>query len=240
MDKVFNFKPMPDALLFIDGNYLIQLSRSLSIKLDMEKFFDNICDGFYRKRTYWYSALDGGAERSNNTFRFLDRLRYIPRTKVYAGRLSKKPSPSIHYVSALQTDAGISFATTLVEKAIHKEAQYFILVTNDPEYAPAVRMVQRYGGIVILVVPQYIGDTRVHSELQKVSDELIEIDPPYLEQFEYDPILDYDDSKISEDPLSDDEIILEDGEANEDEDEMVEDIEEEVEVIPEEDESDEK
>ena len=239
MSKVLNFKPMPDALLFIDGNYLIQLSKSLSIKLDMEKFFDSVCSGFYRKRTYWYSALDGGAERSNNTFRFLDRLRYIPRTKVYAGRLSKKPSPSIHYVSALQTDAGISLATTLVEKAIQKEAQYFILVTNDPEYAPAIRMVQRYGGIVILIVPQYIGDIRVHSELQKVSDELIGIGPPYLEQFEYDPIMDYDESESKDEPLSPDEVILDDEEADEDEGEIVEDIEEEIEFIPEEDESDE-
>jgi hypothetical protein len=137
----------------------------------------------------------------------------------------------MHYVSALQTDAGISFATTLVEKAIQKEAQYFILVTNDPEYAPAIRMVQRYGGIVILIIPQYIGDIRVHSELQKVSDELIEIDPPFLEQFEYDPVMDYDDSGASD--------IDSEEEAINKSDELVEDIEEEIEFIPDEEESEE-
>ncbi len=199
-----------ECILFIDGNFLINISRSLSIKLDMERLFEELCGNLHRKRTYWFSALDQSSlDRSNNAFRFLDRLRYIPRTKVYAGRLTRKTSTH-HYETTLRTDAGISLAVTMVEKAIMKEAEYIVLVAGDPEFVPAVRTAQRYGAIVKVLVPQYVTDIRIHTELQKIADEQIIIDPDYLKQFEYSPQIDFDVEEDFVEDIKEDEIIKED------------------------------
>ena len=73
-DQYFKFKSQQKALLFIDGNYMINISRILSLKIDMEALFDELSKEFFRKRTYWYSALESTLDRSNSTFRFQDNV----------------------------------------------------------------------------------------------------------------------------------------------------------------------
>ena len=52
-DQFFKFKRQNKALLFIDGNYMINISRILSIKIDMENLFDELSKEFFRQKTYW-------------------------------------------------------------------------------------------------------------------------------------------------------------------------------------------
>ncbi|MHA2028559.1 MAG: NYN domain-containing protein [Candidatus Kariarchaeaceae archaeon] len=201
-DQFFKFKRQNKTLLFIDGNYMINISRALSLKLDIEKLFDELSKEFFRQKTYWYSALESNLDRSNSTFRFLDRLRYIPRTKVYAGRFARKQHG--HFDSALRTDAGIALAAGIVEQAMLKTAEYIILIAADPQYVPAVRIAQRYGCLVRLVAPKMLGDLHPHPELVKTVDEMFEIDSEFLEKFEYGATEQYyedidDDLNIDED-----------------------------------------
>lgn len=197
-EQYFNFKLQRNAIMFIDGNYLNSISRELSVKLDVERLFDEVCKGMFRKRTFWFSALEAKLDRNNNAYRFLDRIRYIPRTKVYIGRMTNQPSS--HYFTALRTDAGITLAITMVEKAIQKESEYFILIAGDPEYIPAIRAVQRYGGIVKLIAPKSMKDLSPHPELIKAADESDLLDPNYLVNLEYksfsDDELYFDDEDI--------------------------------------------
>ncbi|MHA2250401.1 MAG: NYN domain-containing protein [Candidatus Kariarchaeaceae archaeon] len=190
-EQYFKFREMPKVVLFVDGNYMISISRALSLKIDMEKLFDHLSKGMFRHRTYWYSALESSLDRSNNAYRFLDRLRYIPRTKVYAGRLSKKPIG--HYETALRTDAGTALSVAMVEQAVTKSADVFILIAGDPEYIPAIRAVQRHGGLVHLVYPHQFSDLRAHPELVKIVDERFEMNAEFLQQFEYVQQYEYDD-----------------------------------------------
>ena len=208
-DQFFKFKRQNKALLFIDGNYMINISRILSIKIDMENLFDELSKEFFRQKTYWYSALESNLDRSNNTFRFLDRLHYIPRTKVYIGRLTRNTQG--HFLSALKTDAGIALSVGMVEQAMLKECDYILLVAGDPQYIPAVRTAQRYGCIVRLIVPKELGDLRPHHELVKVADEKFEMDSDFLYGFEY-----MTESQYYEEEDKEDIVLLSDEDESED------------------------
>lgn len=206
-DQIFKFREQRKAILFIDGNYLIDISKRLSIKLDMEKLFNEFSKGMYLLRTYWFSAIESSLDRANNTYRFLDRLRYIPRTQVFAGKLTKRQDNQ-NSDSALKTDAGINLAVSMVEKAINKEADTIILVAGDPEYIPAIRVAQRYGVIVKVVAAKYLGDLRIHSDLQKVADEIDLLETEMLQKFEYIPSFDFDvDYEVEEEETITDEMI---------------------------------
>ena len=182
-NQFFTIKSQNKAILFIDGNYMINMSRALSLKIDMENLFDELSKEFFRKKTYWYSALESNLDRSNSTFRFLDRLQYIPRTKVYVGRMSKNSQGA--FDTALKTDAGTALSIGMVEQSILKSCDYILLIAGDPKYIPAIRTAQRYGCIVRLIVPKQVGDLRPHNELVKMADEKFEIDPEFLYGFEY-------------------------------------------------------
>lgn len=182
-EQFFKFKQQNKASLFIDGNYMINISRALSLKIDMENLLDEVSKEFFRQRTYWYTALEANLERSNSAFRFLDRLRYIPRTKVYVGRMTRTAQG--HYGTALKTDAGVALSVGMVEQAMLKACDYILLVAGDPQYIPAIKTAQRYGCIVRLIVPKDIGDLRPHHELVKVADEKFEMHPEFLYEFEY-------------------------------------------------------
>lgn len=204
-NQYFKFKRQSNAILFVDGNYMISISKSLSLKIDIERLFDHLTKQFFRKRTYWYSAIESSLDRSNNIFRFLDRLRYIPRTKVYAGRLSSRQVG--HYDSALRTDAGSALIVTMVEQAMLKNAEYFILVAKGPEYIPAIRAVQRHGGIVLLISLNAPGDLRSHPELSKITDEHLILDEDTLQEFEYRSENEYyDDVNDDTDDNDDDDL----------------------------------
>ncbi|MHA2253258.1 MAG: NYN domain-containing protein [Candidatus Kariarchaeaceae archaeon] len=192
-EQYFKFKEMTNTILFVDGNYMINISRAMSLKIDMEKLFDHLTKGMFRFRTYWYSALESNLDRSNNAYRFLDRLRYIPRTKVYAGRFSKKSIG--HYETALRTDAGVALSVTMVEQVLNTKADYVLLIAGDPEYIPAIRSVQRNGAIVRLIYPDEFGDLRPHPELIKLVDERVAMDAEFLQQFEYVQQYEYEEEK---------------------------------------------
>ena len=182
-DRYFKFRNQNKAILFVDGNYMINISRALSLKIDMERLFDDITKEFFRQKTYWFSAIESNLERSNSTFRFLDRLKYIPRTEVYIGRLTKRYSGN--YESALRNDAGSAMIAGIVEQSMMKTADYIIIIGSDPEYIPAIRVAQKHGCLVRLVSPANLSDFRPHSELSKVVDERIFIETEFLLKFEY-------------------------------------------------------
>lgn len=162
---------------------MINISRALSLKIDMERLFNDITKEFFRQKTFWYSAIESNLERSNSTFRFLDRLRYIPRTEVYIGRLSRRHSGN--YDTALRNDAGSAMIASIVEQALLKTSDYIIIIAGDPEYIPAIRIAQKNGCIVKLVTPSNLSEFRPHSELSKVVDERFFMDTDYILEFEY-------------------------------------------------------
>jgi len=184
-EQFFAFKKQSSAALFIDGNYMLSLSRLLNIKLDMEKLFDHLTINYFRFRTYWYSALESSLDRNNNAYRFLDRLRYIPRTRVYVGRMTKRSQG--HYESALRTDAGVSLALSMVDVAKTGKVDYIFMIAGDPEYVPAVRAAQREGVLIRLLFPEGLDDRNleVHPDLLKAVDERVGLKKSTLEEFEY-------------------------------------------------------
>lgn len=188
---------------------MINISRALSLKIDMENLLDEVSKEFFRQKTYWYTALESNLERSNSAFRFLDRLRYIPRTKVYVGRMTRNTQG--HYGSALKTEAGVALSVGMVEQAMLKTCDYILLVAGDPQYIPAVKTAQRYGCIVRLIVPKEIGDLRPHHELVKVADEKFDMEPEFLYGFEY-----ITESQDYEEEEEDDEELTVSDEINED------------------------
>lgn len=224
-EQYFKFREQAKAALFIDGNYMLNISRVLNIKLDMEQLFDEITKGLYRFRTYWYSALESSLDRNNNAYRFLDRLKYIPRTRVYAGRMTKRSQG--HYESALRTDAGIALAIKMVEVAEETDLDYIILIAGDPEYVPAIRSAQRKGILVRLVYPEYMGDLDPHPDLQKAVDERNGMDSAYLQDFEYINEYEYDDDEEDEDESTFDEA-LDDETYDENQDDLEESYDEEL------------
>ena len=219
-EQYFKFRKQNRCALFIDGNYMLGISRNLDIKLDMEKLFNEITAGMHRFRTYWYAALESTIDRNNNAFRFLDRLKYIPRTKVYSGRLTKRYQG--HFESALRTDAGIALALNLVELSKSNNIDYVLLIAGDPEYVPAIRSAQRNGVIVKLVYPENLGELTPHPDLLKTVDERQPLETGYLEQFEYINEYQY------EEYISDDESDELDDEIDDD---LDKDLEDDSEVV---------
>lgn len=202
--QVFKFKAQNKALVFIDGNYMINISRALSLKIDMENLIDDLSKEFFRHKTYWYSALESNLDRSNSAFRFLDRLQYIPRTKVYVGRMGKDAQG--HFDTALKTDAGIALSIGMVEQAMLKSCDYILLVAGDSKYTPAIKSAQQYGCIVRLIVPKQLGDLRPHHELVKTADELFEMSSEYLYGFEYGTDTQYYEEDGKDKLVQDDKI----------------------------------
>lgn len=232
-EQIFTFREQRSAALYIDGNYMLGLSRALNIKLDMEKLFDDLTSGFFRFRTYWYSALESSLDRNNNAYRFLDRLRYIPRTRVYVGRMTKRSQG--HYESALRTDAGISLSLSMLELAKTGKVDYIFVIAGDPEYVPAIRAVQREGVLVRLLYPEGISDRQleVHPDLLKAVDERNGLSTSHLQEFEYiNEYSDYaDDDDLDEIDYTEyeDEYVEEFPE--DDEDDFIDEDEDDLEII---------
>lgn len=201
-DQYFNFRQQFHCAIVVDGNYTLGVSRYLNIKLDMESLFDSLCTNMYRFRTYWYAALESSTDRNNKAHRFLDRLKYIPRTKVYAGKMTKRSQG--HYEAALRTDAGIALALGIVDLARSKKVDYIILFAGDPEYIPAIRLAQRLGVIVRLAYPEDLGDLSPHPDLLKAVDERIPLDTTLFHDFEYTNDFEYE---TNEDDFDNDETI---------------------------------
>ncbi len=195
------FSPKPRVALYVDGNYLLAVTRALNIKLDVEAFFTAITKDAYRLRTYWFSALESSLDRNNNAYRFLDRLRYIPRTKVYVGRMTKRSHG--HYETALRTDAGISLGISMLELAQTGTIDAIYIVAADPEYVPALRAVQKLGLLVKLVYPTNLDDRslEIHPDLLKNVDERIQISSAEMLNYEY--ISNYQDDTDKDSDYSD-------------------------------------
>lgn len=232
--QYFKFREQSQCILYIDGNYMLNISRAMNIKLDMEKLFDELTKGMYRFRSHWFAALESSLDRNNNAYRFLDRLRYIPRTRVYAGRMTKRPQG--HYETALRTEAGMALGITMMENAMLEKIDYFLILAGDPEYIPAIRAVQRRGGTVRLIYPEYLGDLDPHPDLMKAVDERYPMSVSYLNDFEYTNEMEYEE-EIDEEFDEDDDDDFDDLDIDEDvSDDPDEDFEEdELEIVQEDD-----
>lgn len=226
--EYFKFTQQKKVMIFVDGNYMVNLSRALSIKIDMENLLNEITSEFFRQKTYWFSALEYNIDRNNNAFRFLDRLRYIPRTQVYTGKLTKRQGGN--YETAFRTDAGSAMVATMMEQAMKHQADYFILIGIDPEFIPVVKMVQHNGILVRLVTADAHGELRAHPELTKIVDERNFLSEDFLHDFEYHSTNQYLDDEDEDEYYDEDDDVKSIDEKFEDEEELEEDLEEDLEI----------
>lgn len=180
----------PEVSVFVDGSYLAKVTEALGKNIDLEKLFDKICEpDFRRKRTYYFDALPWKSKESTpeerNRFdskqRFLDAIKFIPRTEVRLGRVQVRWS-SDGKPFFIQKLVDVLLSLSMAELAWKKDVKYFILIAGDSDFVPAVQAVKNAGGTVkVVYCDKKTAKFSIwaHQLLKMTADELFEIDEDF-------------------------------------------------------------
>jgi len=170
------------AAVLIDGGYLAKLleldfSRP---KVDFYKFSENVCEGYERLRTYYYTCMpyqsnpptDEERRRYSAMDKFTYTLQKLPRFEVRLGKLGWAGSELV------QKRVDILFAVDLVRLSWGRQIGKAILVTGDSDFVPAVLAAKDAGVLVQL----YYSPNSVHDELLSAVDESFMITTDLIER----------------------------------------------------------
>ena len=129
--------------IFIDGsNFYHSLINSFgNAKIDLEKFCKIISDNKLTK-IYYYTSPVSKSDNPNvykSQQKFLSRIQKIPKLILFLGRLEK------HGNTRIEKGVDVKLATDLISNAINNKYDMAILVSNDSDFVPAIKEVQKIG-----------------------------------------------------------------------------------------------
>jgi uncharacterized LabA/DUF88 family protein len=168
--------------ILIDGGYfakLLELDFSRP-KVDFHKFSENVCEGYERLRTYYYTCMpyqsnpptDEERRRYSAMDKFIYTLQKLPRFEVRLGKLGWAGNELV------QKRVDILFAVDLVRLSWGRQIGKAILVTGDSDFVPAVLAAKDAGVLVQL----YYSPNSVHDELLSAVDESFMITEELIEK----------------------------------------------------------
>lgn len=151
------------AMMFVDAQNLFHGAKAYDdeFKYDFEALRDELTDGYYTVRSYWFDSFKDKSKKQG----FFDRLR-MSGYRVTASPLRQRGD------SHVEKGVDIQLATELIAQAYNGAYDIAILISGDEDYARAVRYVQDRGKRVIIA--SFQGTTS--SEMRKLADEYIELD----------------------------------------------------------------
>ena len=152
---------MARLAIYIDGGYFDQISRNIGVRVDFDKFVNEILtvvadrtpDPLDLLRTYYYDSLpyqsDPPTPEERDRFagkrRFFEALRRIERFQVREGRLAfrgydKRDKP-IFQQKRVDLMLGLDFALSSSKRQITHAA----LIAGDSDFIPAVKVAKQEG-----------------------------------------------------------------------------------------------
>lgn len=148
---------MDKCAIFIDAGYLTKTTASLGYpKIDFLKLSEKLAGDDKRLRTYYYDCppFIGGSptlderERKRKFDRFIYKIRRLPRFEVRLGKLKKyKVQGEVKFEQKM---VDILLAIDLVKLSVENTIQKAVLITNDTDFVPAIKIARDAGVIVEL------------------------------------------------------------------------------------------
>lgn len=173
--------------VFIDGGYAKKVLNQFGHpKVSYLKFSELVGHHEERLRTYYYdcppyvSPCPTPEERAKKSAfdRFTFALEREPRFQVRLGRLAKRRL-SDHTIIYEQKMVDILLAVDLVQLSVQHQIQRAVLLANDSDFVPALRIAKDAGTVIAL----YYGvPPRPHDELMSACDECFLIDESLVEK----------------------------------------------------------
>lgn len=145
---------LPTSMLFIDGTNLdrVCLDKFGKNDINFEKFIPAVTKGTHCLHTYYVTApYKMGIDQKRYAVQsgMLNYLRRIPNVTVdlQQHRMREQFCRMCRETTMVPKEKGtdVSVASFLVEAAVAKRADRLILVANDSDYAPAMRIARKYG-----------------------------------------------------------------------------------------------
>ncbi|MEF8773094.1 MAG: NYN domain-containing protein [Halobacteriales archaeon] len=151
------------AMMFVDAQNLFHGAKSYddSFQYDFEALRDELMDGYYTVRSYWFDSYKDKSSKQG----FFDQLR-MSGYRVTTVPLRRRGDGHV------EKGVDIQLATELIAQAYNGAYDVAILVSGDADYARAVRYVQDQGKRV--VVASF--EETTSSEMRKLADEYVELD----------------------------------------------------------------
>ena len=177
---------MDKCAVFIDAGYLTKVSHSLgSPKIDFLKLSEELASPDKRLRTYYYDCPPyAGAnptlderDRKRKFDQFLYNIKRKPRFEVRLGRL-KRYKDSDGTIKFEQKMVDILLAIDLVKLSVENNIQRAVIVTNDADFVPAIKVARDAGVIVEL----YRGRSDHNDALVEACDEWSYIDKDLIKK----------------------------------------------------------
>lgn len=174
LDSLFG-GPLGKVAVFIDGGYFDHvLDFHNRIRIDYERFTDEICKPDERLRTYYYHCppwqspipTSEESQRLSGYQKFASRLNSLNRFEVREGRLQKVDG------KFKQKGVDIQLAVDLLRLALSKNIDKAILITGDSDFVPVVTAVKEAGVTVSL---HYSHELPTHHSLRLAVDERVPI-----------------------------------------------------------------
>ena len=176
---------MDKCAIFIDGGYLAKVTASLgSPKIDFLRLSEELAGEDKRLRTYYYDCAPyAGAnptanerDRKRKFDQFLYSIKRKPRFEVRLGRLKKYKVRS--NITFEQKMVDILLAIDLVKLSVERSIQKAIIITNDADFVPAIKVARDAGVIVEL----YRGENDHNDALVEACDEWSYIDAALIKK----------------------------------------------------------
>ena len=138
-------------MIFIDGsNFYYSLRCSFSnTKIDFEKFCNFLSENDDLIKIKYYNSplnMDDDEEAYKKQQKFFDYLFEVPLIDVYFGRLEKRSNGK-----KAEKGVDVKLAVDLVVNAYKDNYDIAILVSNDPDFIPAIQEAKELGKQVINV-----------------------------------------------------------------------------------------
>lgn len=189
--------PNPKSILFIDGTNLDHRLHDAFGRLDLDwmKLFSQLAEETQLARVeYCYAPYHRGDSRKGFSERQTATLNFF-NTKKWLVSLSKgrhqerevrcgRPSCSYVYNRYEEKGTDVAAASLLVRAACRRSADRLILVSNDNDYLPALKIAREEGAKVVLahvLGPRDVARQRYHIDsLRKAASRYIEMNEEWM------------------------------------------------------------
>lgn len=172
---------MERAMIFIDGSNLYRNLKSaeLPTKLNFQKFVEKLATGCTLIKTFYYNSpvpQEAMPEEYKKQRSFFSKISSIPRFELIKGRLEKRKVTvdGKEGITYAEKGVDVNLAVDLIRFAILNKYDVAILVSEDGDFVPAVKVVQEEGKRVIVA----LANKGYH--LRNTCDDKIILDAEYL------------------------------------------------------------
>jgi uncharacterized LabA/DUF88 family protein len=167
---------MEKSAIFIDGGYLNRILKDKfkESRIDYEKLSNYISKtlNLMRLRTYYYYCTPivrkgnkKDEKRAENTNKFIQNLRRLPRFDVKLGRLQLIGD------NFKQKMVDVLMSLDIVDMSFDKQIDHAVIIAGDSDFIPAIKKAKDCGAIIHL----FYHPSSIHDNLLDHVDERYEI-----------------------------------------------------------------